>query len=310
MSIFWKNKILLAKIEATYGTDSAPTGGANAVLATDVRLSPMEGNDVSRDLDLPWMGTQGTLPVDLHAKLAFKVELAPSGTRGTPPAWGPLLRACGVAEVIAAGASVTYNPISSGFESVTMHFWVGNTQYKLTGARGTCIVRVTASGIPYLEFEFTGLFVQPAEAARPTPTLTGWKAPKVASTLNTPTFTIAGTALVLRTFALNFGNAVEGRFLIGSESVIITDRADAIEATVEAVPLTTLNPYALAVSASPVAISLAHGTVAGAIATLSIPAAQIQRPSGLENQQNIVEWPLRIVPTPVAGNDQWTLALT
>lgn len=310
MPVFWKNKILLAKIETAYGTDAAPTGAANAVLATDVTLSPMEGSDVSRDLDLPWFGSQGTVAVDLHAKLAFKVELAPSGVRGTAPAWGPLLRACGMAEVVAAGASVTYNPISAAFESLSLHLWVGATQYRLAGARGTCTLRVGASAIPYLEFEFTGLFAQPAEGARPTPTLTAWKAPKVGSSTNTPTFTIAGTAMVLRSFALAMGNAVEGRFLIGSESVVITDHAETIEATVEAVPLTTLNPYALAAAGTPVAISLVHGTAAGAIATIAAPTAQMQRPAGLENAQNIVEWPLRLVPTPTAGNDQWTLTLT
>uniref|UniRef100_A4WS45 Uncharacterized protein n=1 Tax=Cereibacter sphaeroides (strain ATCC 17025 / ATH 2.4.3) TaxID=349102 RepID=A4WS45_CERS5 len=310
MPVFWKNKILLAKIETAYGTDAAPTGAANAVLATDVTLSPMEGNDVARNLDLPWFGSQGSVAVDLHAKLSFKVELAPSGTKGTPPAWGPLLRACGMAEVIVANTSVTYNPISSGFESLSLHLWVGATQYKLSGARGTCTLRLGASAIPYLEFEFTGLFSQPAEGARPTPTLTSWKAPRVASTLNTPTFTIAGTPMVLRSFALAMGNAIEPRFLIGSEAVLITDHAETIEATVEAVPLTTFNPYALAATGSTVAVSLVHGTTAGAIATIAAPAAQMQRPAGLENAQNIVEWPLRLVPTPTAGNDQWTLALT
>ena len=91
----WRNKILLAKIETTYGVDAVPVAATNGILATDVKLQPMEGTDVSRDLDLPYFGAQGTIPNELNAKLSFKVELAPSGSAGTVPGWGPLLRACG-----------------------------------------------------------------------------------------------------------------------------------------------------------------------------------------------------------------------
>jgi hypothetical protein len=103
---------------------------------------------------------------------------------------------------------------------------------------------------------------------------------------------------------------VERRFLINSDSVIITDRAEKIETRVEAVALATLNPVALAAAQSTVAIVLTHGTVAGSRVTLNVPVAQMMRLSGLESSQNIVEWPLMLAPLPTAGNDQWTLVLT
>lgn len=312
MPLNWKSKVLLAKTETVYGTDSAPTGAANAILATDIRLSPMEGQDVSRNLEYPYLGAQATVPTELHAKLAFRVELTPSGTRGTAPPWGVLLRACGCAQVIVAATSVTYNPVTSTHESVTIHMWIDGTQYKLLGARGTCVMRINAQGIPYLEFDFTGLWVLASDVAQAVPTIASQltNKPVIATSANTPTFTYNAVPLVMRSFALNLGNQVETRFLVRSESVLITDRAETIETTVEAVPLATLNPYALARDQTTAALTLTHGTVAGKIATLSAPAAQLQRPAGLENQQNIVEWPLRMVPIPVSGNDQWTLALT
>ena len=55
---------------------------------------------------------------------------------------------------------------------------------------------------------------------------------------------------------------------------------------------------------------VAHGTTAGKIVTLTAPTAQMQRVQGLENAQNITEWPLRLVPLASSGNDQWTLVLT
>lgn len=312
MPVLWKNKILLAKNEVTYGTDPVPTGAANAILAVDVALSPMEGEDVGRNLDLPYFGHQGTIAAAIHQKLSFKVELAPSGTAGTAPAWGPLLRACGMAQVITPGVSVAYNPITDSPESVTIYLWVGGTLFKLTGARGTCVLRVNAQGIPYLEFEFTGLYVAAAETARATPTLTAFQKPQIGSRANTPTFTVNAVPLILRQFALDIGNAVEGRFLIGTnaENIIITDRQSSIEALVEAVPLTTLNPFTLAQNSTNMAVQLVHGTGAGRVSTLAIPVAQLQRPAGIENSQNIAEWPLRFNATPSAGNDEFTLTLT
>jgi hypothetical protein len=308
--LLWRSKILLAKIETTYGTDAVPTPAANAILANDVKLLPMEGTDVGRDLDLPYLGPQGTIPNELHAKLSFKVELAPSGTAGTAPAWGTLLRACGCAQTINAATSVVYNPITDSHESATFYLWIGSTRYVLLGARGTARFTINAQGIPYIEFEFTGLFTQPSEQARTTPTLTAFQKPKVVSTTNTPTFTINAVAMVMRSFELDLRNKVENRFLVGAEAILITQREDMIKTQVEAQPLTSFNPFTLAAAQTAVAVNLVHGTGAGNIATLAAAAAQMQRPQGLENAQDIKEWPLSLMPLPTAGNDQWTLTLT
>lgn len=309
MTLKWKSKILLGMIESTYGTDPTPQA-ANGILAKDVKWSPMEGNDVDRELELPEFGSTGTIPVNIHAKLSFMVELAPSGTAGVAPGWGPILRACGIAETIVATTSVTYNPITDDPESVTFYFQIERTLYAMVGARGTAKLEFTAGGLPYLNFEMTGLFVDPTEASRTTPTLTGFKKPQEVTTRNTPVFTINAQTLVMRQLNMTLGNAVEPRFLVNQEEILITDREGKVETTVNAVPLTTLNPYALAKEATEVPIVLTHGTGAGRIATLNVPKAQLQRPAGLENSQGITEWPLSFIPIRTNGNDQWTLTLT
>lgn len=312
MPMYWNEKTILFKTEATYGVDAAPTGAANALLATDVRLMPMEGQDVDRALELPYMGASGTVAVDLHAKLSFKVEVKGSGAAGTPPAFGALLKACACAEVIVAATSVTYSRVSKNHSSATIYINIAGTLYKMLGTRGTATLRVTASGIVYLEFELTGLFTQPSAQAVPAVTLGNQLSafPTVASSINTPAFTIDGTAHVLRSLALNFGNTVSGRFLIGSEGIIIHPIAESLDLTIEAVPLATFNPYQLAQTGAQKAVALTHGTIAGDIVTLTLPKCQFARPAGLENQQGIVEWPLRATPLPDTGNDQLTLAFT
>lgn len=309
MPLSWRNKILLAKIESTYGTDAVPTGAANAILATNVQLTPMEGSDVSRELDLPNFGAQPTVPAELHARLQFEVELAPSGAAGTAPAWGPLLRACACAETIDAGVSVTYNPVTSGHESVTIHLYIDSTLYTLVGARGTATFGYTAQAIPRITFDFMGLYVQPAEGSRPTPTLTGFQKPQIVTDTFTG-MTLDSGNFVMRSASLNLGNAVEGRYLVGGEGIIITDRSEVFETTVEAVALTSFDPFQLALDQTDVEVELTHGTGAGRISTLTLPTAQMQRPQGLSNAQNVKEWPLRLVPQAAGGDDQWTLVLT
>ncbi len=309
MTIRWAEKLLVAKIESTYGTDSTP-GGGDAVLATAIELSAMEGQDLERNLDKPYLGNDGTIAVDLHSKIKFRVELQGSGTAGTAPAWSALIRACAFAETVSAATSVTYNPITSSHESISLYLMIGNTRYVMKGARGNVAFILNASGIPYLEFEFTSLFTLPAEGTPPTPNYDGYQDPTEVSNATTPTFTIDGDDYVLRNFKLDAGNDVQGRFLIGDERVIIVDRAEMLDFQMVAVPLSTLNPYALAKAKTQVELVITHGTEAGKIATIEVPTMQIQRPSGLAEAQGIMEWPLRGKPRPDAGNDQFTLTLT
>lgn len=310
MPIFRRSLIILAKLETTYGVDSVPTGAANAVRAINAKISPMEGQDLSRNLDLPTMGNQASLPADLHMKLEFQVEMQASGTAGTAPAWAPLIRACGCAQTVVAATSVTYNPVSDGFEAATLYFQLGGTLYAMRGARGNAKIMVSAQGIPMVEFAFSGLFQVASEAVRPTPVYTAWLDPLLATNTNTPVFTVNGVSLKLRDFSFDMGNTVEPRLLIGGESIQIVDRAEMIEARVEAEPLTTLNPYALAIAQTRVPVVLQHGTVAGRRVTLNAPLSLVQRTTGLEESQGIVEWPLRLAPQINAGNDQFTLVCT
>ena len=312
MPNFWRLQALLAKIETVYGTDPTPTGAANAILAEDVRVMPMEGQDVTRGFERPYMGARPTIAAGLHAKISFKVEVMGSGTAGTAPAIGVLLRSCAMAETIVAATSVTYNPVSSAHESCTIYFVNDGTNYLFKGARGTFKYVMSAQGVVYLEFEFTGLFTQPAALAMPTATygtqLT--QMPQVASSANTPTFTIGAVAAVLRSFSLDAGNKVTPRMLVRSESILITDRSEMIDMQIEALALATYNPFSLAAAGTAQALSLIHGTGAGKICTLSVPAAQVQRPTGLTEQDGITEWPLKFVPVPTSGNDQFTIAFT
>lgn len=307
----WKSKTLLAKIETVYGTDSVPTAAANAILATDVSISPMEGQDVVRNLERPQMASDPSIPAGLFATMTFSVELVGSGALGTAPAWGPLMRACAVAQVVTSLTKVEYTPITDAHESASIYFQIDTTRHVLAGARGTVQLRLSAQGIPMLQFTMTGLFAVPSEQAKPTPDYSAWQAPTVGTSVNTPTFTIGAAPFILRDFTFDLGNQVEPRMLIGSETIQIVDKAESLSATVEAVPVSTYNPFTIARDQTLQAIALTHGTVPAKRVKLTIPSAQQARLTGYETgNQNILEWPLRFTPLPVTGNDQWKIELS
>lgn len=311
-TIRWRDKVILAKTEGTYGTDPVPTGNANAILMSDVSFSPMEGEDVARNLDTGMLGNQDTLPAALHAKLMGSTELAGSGAAGTAPAWGPLLRAASMAETIVAATSVSYQRASDSQESVTFYIYLGPTLYKSKGARASADIEISAQGIPKIKWTIQGLFVAPADAAAPTPDFTAWKAPLIANNTNTPLFTVDGVSLVLRNFKLGFGNDLQNKFLIGRDGVDIPDFKETLDARVEAVPLATFNPYAKAALgvAGAVAVAITHGTVAGNICAIAAPKCQVKRPGGAENENGTAEWSLSFIPLPTSGDDQFSITLT
>ena len=85
---------ILNKLETTYGTNSTP-GAVNAIVGTNVSFTPLEAEEIGRDLHLPHMGHQGVILTGQYAKIEFDVEIAGAGAAGTVPKYGSLLRAWG-----------------------------------------------------------------------------------------------------------------------------------------------------------------------------------------------------------------------
>jgi hypothetical protein len=156
----------------------------------------------------------------------------------------------------------------------------------------------------------TGLYQKPTDTAGVVPTVSAFQQPLPVTKTNTPTFTINSVACVMRNFELDFGNVVQPRMLVGAEEVVISDSNEQITTQIEAVPLATLDPYALAAAQTSFAVNLVHGSGSGKIVTINAPTCRMMRPESIANEQNIVEWPLRITPLPNAGNDLFTITLT
>lgn len=99
MSKFTRKKLLLAKIEGTYGVDPTLIG-ANAMLVSNLNVSPLTATLVSRNLIRPYYGNSQNLIAEKGVQIDFQIEMVGAGSVGTPPAFDSLLRACGLAKSV------------------------------------------------------------------------------------------------------------------------------------------------------------------------------------------------------------------
>lgn len=276
----WAKKAGLSKIESSYSVDPTPTGAANAIEWYDFafrRLSTL----IPRNYAKPTLGAVGDTEALVHAQITGSVPIAGAGGAGTAPKYGPLLRACALAEVVNAGVDVQYSPVSTSEESVTHYWHMDGDLAKLLGARGTLGLDFTHGQKPMFRFDFLGLFpAEPAAAALPALTMTGWQAPKAASSVNTPTFTLGGTALKLHSLTANLNIDRDFRDMTNHTEVVVTGREQGVrgELVVLAEPLGTWNPFAIAAAGTQAALQLIHGVGAGNIVQIDAPKVQLLQP--------------------------------
>lgn len=316
MALLARKRVILAKIESTYGTDASPTGSANAILVRNLDVTPLDAEIVSRDLVRPYFGNYDQLIAAQKVGVSFEVELQGSGTAGTAPAYGPLLRACGLSETISAGTKVEYSPVSASFESATIYVQVqqdttgDSPLHKITGCRGNVEFTLNAKSIPVARFTFTGLYNDVVDASAISATYTGFKTPLAVNEANTPTFSFFGYAAVASSFSLNLNNEVVYRNLINQQTVMLTDRKAAGSVVFDAPTIATKDFFSIAMGTTLGNMQIVHGTSAGSIVEFGATATvDIANPSYGE-ADGIVQLsiPYVLVPTS-AGNDEFKLTV-
>jgi len=305
---------ILAKTESSYGSDSTPTGSANAIQVSALEINPAESEVLSRDLIRSYLGNSPQLIANTRVSVTFTVEYAGSGAAGTAPKYGPLLEACGFGETIVSSTSVTYAPISTTPESVTIYVDSDGIRHKVTGARGTFSLSLNANQIPVYNFTMTGQYVAPTDTASPTLTFSNQADPEIFNDTNTTGFTLfSATGLALQSAEIDLGNDVVYRELVNSsKDVLITDRAATANFVIEAPALSVKDFFALSVAGTSGNLSIVHGATAGNIITLSSPSTGLSlgNPTYSEDQGIVMlNIPTTMVPSS-AGNNELTLAYT
>ena len=311
MAKLHRKRSILAKSESSYGTNPNPTGSANYVQVIDLNIEPIVSDEVSRDLIRPYMGNYEVIPANTRVNVTFDVEMAGSGTAGTAPKYGAILKACGLSETISGGNTVTYAPVATPSDSVTLFVNYDGIRQIVKGCRGTFSINCEVNSIPRISFSLTGLFSAPTDDALPSVTTSNQATPLIFKNGSTSNFAIFGFAAALQSWSLDFNNEVIYRELVGgTKEVLITDRRPSGTAVIENVALSSHNFFTDYTGTSTGTNTWLHGTTAGNKVTVSCPQTDLGQPT-YEESDGITMLNLPFMATPTASaNNEFSLVYT
>lgn len=202
-----RRTVILAKIETTYGTDPTPTATADAVLVSNPQVRVI-GERLERDFVRSSLSPLEHVIGMKEVEVTFSTELKGSGTAGTASEVSPLWRACGMAEtIVASPAKVTYDPVSTAFESCTIYVYRDGMIYKINGCRGTVELVAETGKFGLLNWNFKGLYQIPVDGAIVSGTFDTTKPPSVVNI----GFTMHTYAAIIRSLQIALNNTVSRR---------------------------------------------------------------------------------------------------
>jgi hypothetical protein len=153
MPLLTRKRLILAETESSYGSDPGPDG-ADAILVRDLNITPQQSDVVNRDLVRPYLGASEQLLANTRVECTFSVELAGSGTAGTAPRFGKVLKACALAETVVSPA-VTGTAAAGGSNTITLAAGASSTNDFYNGQ----VIRITAGlgvGSVFLITDYVG----------------------------------------------------------------------------------------------------------------------------------------------------------
>lgn len=319
MPRYIRNTVALAKKETSYGVDPTPTGAANALMVSNVKIKPYSFKAVERQWVRAFLGGYEKLMQEVANEVSFDVELQGSGALGVAPAWGPLMLGSGFSETVYAAARVEYLPVSGSFDSATFYIYDDGLLHKFFGARGSFDIKFPLLERPMISFRFVGLNGGHTATANVVPTLTGWKAPVLVNDANTGDVTVGctystgalsgGTSYPSKGLDIASGIQLEHVPLLGGESVDLTARVMSAKTTLELTADQEVTFYNALKGETKQGLGLLHGTAAGYKVLVHAANGQITTQDlGEHAGRRMIDLSVEQPPT-TAGNDEFRLVV-
>lgn len=298
------NRIVLGKIETTYGTSSAPTGSDVIRVGNDLDLKPLMMELADRDILYPWQANRPKLATIAVAGISFSFEVSGSGTAGTAPRTSPLFRCAGHSEVIVPAASVTYAPVNTALEGMTINCRHDGKQHLLTGVRGNVTLDMKSNGIPNFKFDGMGFYNAPSDQPNPSLTFGNQADPAIVNYLNTPTVSVHGFNACMESFQFDCGRAPKLHQRAGCTRNIRIDtaRAPSAEIVIEAPQIAAKDYFTPALAQTTGQVNFTHGLTAGNIFTFMGSTMSLGEPTyGDADGVELLTLPLLPLPTVAGG---------
>lgn len=306
-----RRRVILAKAEATYKAATTPDG-TDALLVNMGSSMDVAGEEIKRTFLRDSMSPLGHVVASKVVNFKISTELRGGGKVTSdimPPEFDTLLLACGMAETGSAALGWTYMPESDpdAHESCTIWWYEDGILHKAIGCRGTWSLNMTVNQIGSIEFNMTGIYVDPLDQALPTPTILDLVPPACAGI----GLTVGSYTPVLSSLQLAMGNQVVHRKDLNADTGItgisIVDRQPAGSVDPEADKLSNFNPWSAWSSGTKASISATLGSTSGNKITITVPKAQYGGPKYGDRDGTLV-YELPFTPTiDATGDDELKL---
>lgn len=299
-------KVVLCKVETTYGVDASPTVADDAMVVLNLNPTPISIRYVERNQALPFFGNRGQIAVGETMLLEYDVEIAGAGGVAAVPGYSDVLRGCAMAETITATTGpVTYSLVSESEESCTQYFYWDGVLHKMLGSYGTVELRFQEGQFPIMHTTWEGVYGGITEVTPGAPVLTAFQEPKAMTKANT-TFSLHGYAAPLASLTLTQGNEFVYKNRPNSERIYYTNRVSRGQVVIELPKPSVKDFVAICRSGVTGVLTMVHGTTAGNKVLLDAGQTQLINPRYSE-ADNMVMLTMDInFKHTDAGNDEWT----
>ena len=279
----YKKRLLFAGKEDSYKNDSVSVDGNNAFEVFNLEVQPFTANTLERNLTSNILGNKKIAFAIQRVQVNFDLEVTTQGTKGNPPAYADLLKACAMKEAVTSNDKVTYTPKldKTGDDSARIIYFIDGLKQDIQGCRGSFSLNFKAGEIPYFSFSFTGLYAEPADTANgsnDTPTFPSVNGPLVLNQANSSLFKIGTTDLNLDSLTVDLGNVMENNEFIGNSSQVrYVDRAPTGTAVIELPTKTKKNLLGLLTNTTSFELfTLTHGTEDGKTLKINMPDVDVR----------------------------------
>lgn len=310
-----KRTVVLVKPEVTSGTDSVPTGAANAIQVMDLSITPLDAKNIDTNYITSWFGGAAQLVGTASVKCSFSVLLAGAGTAATAPAWGNLLLACANAETtgLTVPNRVEYLPATDTLKTATIYWYDDGLLHKLLGCFGNVKLSAKSGEAPKLTFDFIGLDGGVSATSNATATLTGWKVPPAVTKANITDVLLGctysagalsgGTSYNSTGLAIDWGNQVAFAPMLTTEQVVLTDRNMTGSVSLDLTAAQEVTMMTAVKANTLQGLGFVIGTATGNKIMLHMPQVQLISPKKEDfNGMRLIGFDMRIIPS--SGNDE------
>lgn len=251
---------------------------AVGIKAKDLTPRRIEGDYEAEDYVTGQEGAQGDRLSNLTMGLDFMVDAATSGTAGTAPIYGDLLRGCGLKETVVADTSVSYSlqPLGEEKHEVALQYLDSQSMQVTENARGALTFSAEVRNKPMFGFQFMGAHYDGQDPIAPPVDFAAWRDAPDCSPDNMEAITLGGTKLCVQSFSFTDGRTPRRNKFMNCDDTDITARNITGRMVVRMPPASDIDLLGLAKAGTKEAFVWQMGNQPGETLRIAAPAVQVK----------------------------------